>query len=302
MTTDTDDRLPVPHFTANLWHELAELHGQRRHSHDHDLGRSAGDLVTVDRRHRLRGRRSLYAGAGAIAAAIALVAAVAISPPHTGTGDDELGTLIVSATRQASDERILHVVTDVVRPLPEFDRHNLSNTDSEEWSNWAAPGHDIHVVSRDYETGELVAEAGGKAEPDGDTRSIDHVARTYVEGCRHSSGFKGEGDSEVIREELAEGHYFQDGTQVVDGEELIVIRIRSEENDRGEWVDSSRFALYVDPDTYLPRLQRFYEEDGDLEREETYEYLPRTPENIAKTLPPPAPADYTEMSIAEFCY
>jgi hypothetical protein len=304
VTTDTDDRLPLPHFTGRLWDELAELHEQRNHGHELDRPTAAavaGDLITVDRRHRLRGRRSLYAGAGAIAAAVALVAAIGVDQPAE---EPPLGTLIVNATRTASDERILHAVTDVVRPVPEFERDTLTNLDHEEWSNWAAPGHDIRVVARNHETGELVAEAGGTFEPDSTTRSIDHVRRTYTDGCWHISGIygSGEGFAEMVQGELENGHYFEDGTEEIDGEELIVVRIRSEVNDRGEWVGSSRAALYVDPDTYLPRLDRFYDEDGNLEREVTFEYLPRTAENIAKTLPPSAPAGYTEVPNSDICY
>lgn len=303
MTADTDDRLRLPHFTARLWDELSELHDQRNDGHELDRPSAAavaGDLVTVDRRHRLRGRRSLYAGAGAIAAAVALIAAIGVDEPAP---EPRLGTLIVDATMRASDEQILHAVTDVVRPEPGFEPDSLTNLDHEEWSNWAAPGHDIRVVARD-QTGKLVAEAGGTLEPGPTTRSIDHVRRTYTDGCWHIGGFYGSGEefAEMVRDELDEGHYFEDGTEVIDGEELIVVRIRSEVNDRGEWVGSSRSALYVDPNTYLPRLDRFYDENGNLERQVTFGYLPRTAENIAKTLPPPAPAGYAEVPNADICW
>jgi hypothetical protein len=121
---------------------------------------------------------------------------------------------------------------------------------------------------------------------------VDHATQTYVEGCWGGSGTYGGADPGWIRELLAEGRYFEDGTEEVDGKELIRIRHEAMPDELGEMVPPARSALLVDPETYLPIVDRHYDVDGGLVCERRVEYLPRTPENLALVGMPAVPEGY----------
>jgi len=307
MTTDTrtdadtpvpDERLPLPHLKAALWAQLADLHEEVQRTEHRPAPK---DIVVFDRRHRLRGRRSLYVGAGAIAAAAALVVAVSgqdPAPPEQ-PHESQLGARIVAATRQAAEDKVSHVTTDFVVPDA---GDKWSQYDVEEWSDWAAPGANIHLVLRD-QAGNVVEDSAGTFGPHGDVdgpsfRILQHRDRTYIEDCSVTgAGATGGTDTaETIRQELDEGHYYEDGTEVVDGRELLVFRIRPGTDEDGKWVgEDDGFAGFVDPETYLPVSDRFFDGNGNVIIQRTFEYLPRTPENLAKTTVPPVPPGFHEV-------
>jgi hypothetical protein len=245
-----------------------------------------------------------------MAAAIAAVVAVSVAQPNGPRGRDDadppagddavrLGTMIVAATDRAAEETVVHSVSDEIDP--DAADGETDQLDEEAWVDWSAPGANVRQVWRDQD-GTVVSESAGTFLPPADVgrppgRSIDHVHHTFSDNCVGENGIIGSGEdvAAMISRELAKGHYFQDGTEVVDGEELLVVRIRSGIGESGEWESSSRSALYVDPDTHLPVGQRIYDEDGRLTHDETVEYLPRTPENLALTTAPPVPAGYTRV-------
>jgi len=316
MTTDLDrpdhpdhvEPLPLPHFVAGLWDELAQLHEHRR-TDDRTAAAAPTPIEQHHERHRQRGRRSIYVGAGAVAAAVAAVVAVSVAQPN-GPSDEvmeppsgdavRLGTTVVAAIEQAETTTIVHEVLDMVDPGPEDGMFN--QTDVESWVDWASPDVDVRQQIRDQD-GTLVEELGWQEAPalEGEPslhRRLDHVDHTVTDECTTTPGgvitASGEEFAAVIHEQLAKGDYFEDGTETIDGQELIVIRFGPDAlGDTGR-SGSDESAIYVDPETYLPVRFRIYE-DGRLDVDRTTEYLPRTPENVALAGLPPVPAGYSRI-------
>jgi hypothetical protein len=300
MTTDLDqqDRVPVPHFTASLWQELAELH--ERHQ-------SSSDWRT--------GRRSLVAGAAFLATAAAIAAGVIVIRPDNDAhrmADPELAARVIAATEDATGSTIVHATSDYA----ESGSRGPINVDSEQWVDThgvagsfegslpagAAPGGYREIRRND--DGTVTYESGGAILPvpvDGrpSQRSISHLDRTYNEGCWPRSGLYG-GDADWVRQLLSEGRYVEDGTETVDGSELVRILIR--DPDTGD--PSTRSVLLVDPETYLPVVDRHFDDEGKIELEVTFEYLPRSQENLALVTMPPVPDGYTQTApegVPSFC-
>ncbi|MGH9262689.1 MAG: hypothetical protein ACRD08_22770, partial [Acidimicrobiales bacterium] len=259
MTTDLDqqDRVPVPHFTASLWQELAELHERHQSSSDWRGG-----------------RRSLVAGAAFLATAAAIAVGVIVIRPDNEAGRvavPELAARIIAATGDATDSTIVHANRDYA----ESGSLGLINVDSEQWVDWhgvpgsyeaslppgGAPGG-YRAIQRN-DDGTVIYESGGAILPvpvDGrpSQRNISHLDRTYNEGCWPMSGLPYGGDAEWIRQLLSEGRYVEDGTETVDGSELVRILIRN--SDSGD--PSTRSVLLDDPETYLPVVDRHFDDDG----------------------------------------
>lgn len=85
-----------------------------------------------------------------------------------------------------------------------------------------------------------------------------------------------------LRDEIEAGHLVVDGTEVIDGRELIRL------SDHG-LVEQT---VFVDPETYLP-VEQHYDRRGPDEGVIRFEYLPRTEENL-ELLTPPVPDGYRE--------
>jgi RNA polymerase sigma-70 factor (ECF subfamily) len=75
-----------------------------------------------------------------------------------------------------------------------------------------------------------------------------------------------------------------DGTETVDGRDLVRLRLVSDEVDH---------VFLVDPTTHLPVQERITTAEGTTVGR--YEYLPRTPANLAAAAAPPVPAGYTQV-------
>jgi hypothetical protein len=122
------------------------------------------------------------------------------------------------------------------------------------------------------ETGAFVACDPGLPDPPQHAwRMVDHCQRTWTETTRE---LRKDADIGYVQTFLDQGGLVVDGTQNVDGRDLI--RIITE--------DGSGVTL-VDPDTYLP-----VQSSGEGETT-TYEYLPRTEENL-QNLATPVPDGY----------
>jgi hypothetical protein len=93
-----------------------------------------------------------------------------------------------------------------------------------------------------------------------------------------------------LRDAVAAGELVDDGTEVVDGRELI--RLISPHVEAGEDI----VMTLVDPDTYLPVRARGTIRHGGLGEtfSQTYEFLPRTPGNLA-LINPPIPDGFTRV-------
>jgi len=220
--------------------------------------------------HRRSVRRSLLTGAGAVAAA--LVVAVTVRQSD-GPGDESLNTQIITATEEAIATSVVHVLQD-----------NTTIGDSEMWTDettglarslsfddGGAPSYDTGPVTAPLPDSEPDAQLG---------RTVDHCLGAYTEGESASPPVAGSA-TRWIQNALADGTMVEEGTEVVDGRELIrlhqVVEAYGEREER---------VLLVDPDTHRP--VRVVYPGTDNEYVQTYEYLERTPENLA-VLSPPVP-------------
>jgi hypothetical protein len=281
VTTRSDDELAVPHFADQLWRELEKLHG------------SAGDAEPAVRAGTVRRPRLLVAAA-VIAVGGAVAGVVLVS------GRDEPTTVIGPAepsTTTADD-----TTTGTPRPngVVLTERRNAEGG--------------VHRSWIDEETGlrrELSLDAAGRPvwdsgwlsiREDGDevvitTRDVDHCFREYqddelripIETFREATPDSWRVES-VPETMIDDGELVADGTEVVDGRELL--RYQDVENDATVWLD---------PETH-DFVKRRFSAGSDAEQSETYEYMARTSDNLAvlqPRVPPGFTTPWTDHSDAE---
>ena len=282
LELDDPGAVTPPHFRETLWHELAVLHPE-----------SCGGAV------RRRGRSSLRLGVG-LAVAAALVVVGLASRPSTdaprgspGAGPVADGAApemvlpleTVAAIEQATAESVVHVV-----------RENAAGPDEETWSDQTTGAFRRHQSGTD---GEPAHEVGGPLRPAASgevtVRSIDHCARTVTDVVWPALDVGGE--TNWVADGLRDGWLVADGTETVDGRELQRLRIRP---DGGTATPVSvegpppTGTVLIDPETHLP-VSATRDPGTGHDSVETYEYLPRTDENLALVAPPPVPEGYTQV-------
>ena len=316
MTNDIDidtaaggfeDTVAVPQFEDELWHTLARAHEDRR---------TGAPRLTpaIDRVHRRRGRRLIVTGVGSVAAAATLVVALSLRD-DPGTGDAppaevDLAARIIAATDEATATMIVHT------------RLTMGG-EYEAWMDETSGS--VRVLTLDL-SGQPRWDSHPTAVPtDGPSageaaRSLDYCFRQYapVEAAiDHEAGTLA---TEWVQQGLAEGHLVEDGTEVVDGRELIRLVETSPfvgtpdglegsgsdeapvgfevvEGEATELVpdevttQTGARTVWVDPDTYRPARAV----DSATGSTQTYEYLERTPENLA-LMSPAVPAGFTEVA------
>jgi hypothetical protein len=281
MATDTDapDELEVPHLKGRLWHELAELHNEHGRSQTAAPGGGSERMC-------LRGRRSLVVTA---AAAAALVVGVVTAQLVGTSSDTPLMGRIVAAADEATAGSVIHWVDEQTLP-----GEAGPSRVTEFWTDETSAS--TRILSRDAQ-GDPVLDGGPLTGPTVESpahsgqRAVDYCSQQYIEhrdtgGASTDIEFDG---IRQLRDALAAGRWVEDGTEVVDGRELIRL-IRAEgESGAGD-------VMLVDPDSYLPiRLRGTIAHGGFGETfSQTYEYLPRTPENLA-LLRPPVPDGFTQV-------
>jgi hypothetical protein len=130
--------------------------------------------------------------------------------------------------------------------------------------------------------------------------SIDHRRREVVQST--SPVFpedleQGFGEDDFLRQQVTAGALRADGTEMVDGRELVrlvpvEVATGSDpaEDGRPPAMDRGTNVHWVEPDTYRPIKRLSYGGTAN-EATETYTYLPRTPQNLA-LLEPDIPADF----------
>jgi hypothetical protein len=312
MMTEHRDEIPLPRFEDRLSQLLLEAHEEHNRRHRDGLeptDPAATDPGPTDPRHGRRARRSLIAGIGAIAAAAALVAGVATSRtgsderPETGaapktdtTGGEDLQARIIAGTDEATADSIVHVVQD-----------DATMPDSERWYDETTGLYRDLMLgddgAPDYDHGSATPPALDQPSPGNDeaipARTVDHCLRQYTDGSdpglpSGSGAPRGVSEAQVIRNRLADGRLVEDGTQTVDGRELIRLRDVPPEDDGFNYTGPAEdTVVLVDPDTYRPISLRSYP-DSEHEYVQTFEYLPRTEENLA-LLSPPVPEGFTQV-------
>jgi hypothetical protein len=309
MTSDIDDEIALPRFEDRVWAGLAAEHRARR----------SGE----GSRHRRRIRWSLAVGAGAVVTAAAVFAAVVAVRPHTGADGDrttpdaatgspvapELATRIIAATEEAAE-------TMVVRTLQD----NTSYGDDEAWRDETSGAMRMLQHDEDgapsFDTGPTTAPRPADGPPGQPipNRTVDHCFSEYADGVQPSIPVGPGSGTEWVGNALEWGWWTEDGTQVVDGRELLRFReMLSDVNANpppGPGGDQETTTpqpsvtgpapedevlgiALIDPET--DRLVTYTGYPGsEAEYTMTLEYLPRTPENLA-LLVPPVPEGFTQV-------
>lgn len=300
--TFTDDDLVVPHFEDELWRVLAEAHEDRRRG-------TARLTPAVDRAHRRTGRRLVLSGIGAAAAAATLVVALSMQEgddaPATPEPDEsaaipaDLVAKVGAATAEANATMIVVMTT-------------TSGVTYEAWADEVSGS--VRMVIRNA-AGEVVSDAHPATVPtdapsDHKAVAFDYCAKTYTEVDALIDGAPNASFTDFVQTGLDTGTLVPDGTEVVDGKELIRLvekPLPSSESVIGDVVeivdddgttrtsirsfeDAEPGVVWVDPETYRPVKYR----DPALGSDKFYEYFERTPEKLAE-MSPPVPAGFTHV-------
>jgi hypothetical protein len=248
---------------------------------------------TVVARWRRPGRRTVLAGAIAIAAVAVLIAAL-VTTGSDSRSDDDLEARIIAAARTAATDMVVHEMDH----WPE----NSTPVDAETWRDettlsvrMVTYGPDGSPAS-DWGQVELPAPPPGERPPGRRLmRTIDYCNREYTDEEETSYP---EDAVEVsvlapIISGLDHGSYRVDGTEQVDGREMIRVVEGS----------TSAITYLVDPDTHLPVMMRAEVGEGnDRAFTQTYEYLPRTPENLAQLQAADPPEGFQQVDELSYEY
>jgi hypothetical protein len=225
-----------------------------------------------------------------VAAAAAVAAVLGLTGlPGSDTPPASAAERVREALDQMVDEDIVHETTDHAPA----DGH----VDSEGYHDQLSSA----VRGLQYcPDGRLAFEHGQRSGPDrdgrytspGDQRLVDHLASSYADWYDLAlAGGSGESAAQALQQALATGNWTEDGTEVVDGRQLG--RLRTSMNEEDGSVDGEEVVLY-DRETFRPVRSVTYP-GTPRETVVEYEYLPRTPENLA-LLVTPAPDGYTQTT------
>lgn len=275
MNDDMRDEVPVPHYEDELWLTLARVHAERRGD-----APGASSLPGVEGRLHRRGRRLFFAGVGSIAAAaVALAAIVATDagepPAGTGAADPtptptdapelSLAAQITAATEEASATSLIHKVTDNLYHADD----GTPIGDSEMWTDEQSGA--MRSLSYDsegepsFDSGPVVAPAvddpgpppmppdanpmdpTDPARPQQRIRDVDYCFAEYAESDRPA--IPGHIEADRLGEWLEQGRLVEDGTEVMDGRELIrLVQVPVELVPRGEDEDGEALRpRWTDP-------------------------------------------------------
>ena len=345
MNDHMRDEVPVPHYENELWHTLAKVHAEQR--------RAGTPAEIVEVRARRRARRLLLAGVGSIAAGVVALAAVVVTnddePPVTEATDEtrptgapetpemSLAAQITAATEEASASSLIHTLRD-----NQYDADDgTAIGDEEMWTDEQSGAQRSLGYDSDgqpsFDTGRAVAPAvddpgpppipadatlSDPSLPQEPLRQVDYCFAEYSE--HDQAAFPGQNEAEQIGELLAAGRLVEDGTEVIDGRELIrlvqvpvelqpgasegglIVRVPGGTSPVSETTPPTTQPDpgSLDPDTF-EYVEHIYLVDAETHRPvriigypgeapdysdamyiATIEYLPRTPGNLALLSPP----------------
>ena len=235
MTRDIEplDELEVPHLKERLRRELVALHVERQRS---PIGPDG--VASLIRRRR---RRSLLASAAAAVLVVGLVLAQRAGTAPDGstvaTPDAPLMERVVAATDLAFADSVVHIVDRQVAP-------DGGAVVREVWVDETS--HAARLLERDAR-GEPMVDVGPLVGPTVESpshpgqRAVYHCVQQYTEiadtGGASTDIEGGTFSAQQLRDDVAAGRLVGDGTEVVDGRELIRL------------VTSDDDVLLVDPDS-----------------------------------------------------
>jgi hypothetical protein len=257
LDTTQEKTFPLPQFESRLWDELEQLHDASNPRRDDD---------------ELHPRRRYLVAVAALSAAACLsaVAALVTTGDRDPSGGDVANTLDVEPVR-APDAIVVEVApsSDGGRTTTWTDEAT-GNTRTLQEDAAGTPVHEtagrnLRFVWDDAKNDPLVA---GSSHLD-----ISHEVHEYAQRApfEPQAGVLPPGtpprEDDVFQDGVESGQWTPDGTEVVDGIELL--RYRSDLSDKGDQV------TWVDPTSLRPVKVLLGDETT------TFAYLPRTAENIA---------------------
>ena len=290
MTVDTEDRVPVPHFKQRLWTELARLHTEQA-----EHAEAGGASSPGPRRRRL----VVAAAAVTVVATVATAAVLTSSRSDVETGDAY--TLLPASTPFDEDRDVVaQLMAATGRAEQEFIVHTVTHKDRgtrEAWVDWSTMryrgiGRDADGVPTEETGGALIDatdDAFGEHLGDDDVlRIVSHCRREVTD--ESGSGmtgtpawpFRDGPDDFTLPGELTAA---VDGHETVDGEQLTRVKV----------VETGEVVL-VDPVTSLA-VSGITDPGTPDQQLTTYEYLPRSPENLELLTPPSVPDGYEHVDM-----
>lgn len=279
----TDDELGAD-LGSRLHDELAGLHAPD------------GLAATVTRQRNRRRRWGYAAGAalpvvaGGLVVALAMSASGGAAHPGTTTTNQAGGAKVhtVAYVSEQSQKALANIADYVAHTVTTID--GTPNGDT--WSDGAGVRYrgdsgPAGAPTRSY----LITLDNGVLH----LLLVDFSRHTYYRDQRPADGAPfGQaagvpyGDPAELRADLASGQITLVGTEQVDGRSTEHLRL----NLSGEDAKVAGMDLWVDSDSYLP--VKMLARKGPYHITVTYEWLPRTPENLAH-LELTVPAGYTEQ-------
>jgi hypothetical protein len=302
MSTRLDDELALPGFEERLWDALVARHPANAADHP---GGAAGHPVGDHRSRRSRRTLALVAATLVVGAAVgAAVLAVDDDRPTTSIAPTLQPTTTESARVAPGngDGGVQSPAPGVPETPPTTADHPRTRPDAVvvvEQRN--VEGH-VDRSWTDEATGrrrDLQLDAAGNPVFDSGWMSIDEteagitIRSRDVDYCfqqyqEYDWGPPAEPGGEMpdwhldVRDDVDLGILVPDGTEVIDGRELLRYRAPGYEG-----------VTWADPANYAPvRVHNYV--GSDAEYTQTYQYLPRTPENLAQ-LEPVVPPGFTQV-------
>ncbi|MGH9229386.1 MAG: hypothetical protein ACRD07_11805 [Acidimicrobiales bacterium] len=304
MSTQLDDELVLPHFEDRLWVELARLHP------DPDE-RAAAITDGPDRRRRLLTAVAAAVAAGVAVGGAALLASGGDGPSTSIAPPAQPAPSTAPATTDPAQPGVdappgpwitSDAVTGIPPTPPTTVEHPRTRPDAVVFVEQRNAGGHVDHRWVDEATGrsrDLQLDADGSPVHDSGwldveetpaglsfrIRAVDYCFAEYIETDWTPPARPNNGTPdwhEDVRDDVDRGVLVPDGTEVVDGRELL--RYRAPDYEGVTWAD---------PNTYAPVKVHNYV-GSDAEYTQTYQYLPRTPENLA-LLEPVVPPGFTRV-------
>jgi hypothetical protein len=296
-------KLTLPRFEDRLWDELANLHVR----HAPAVPPSGGGR----RRGPTRRARIAVAVVATAATAAAAIAVVMVGDDRSPTQDGSKVEISPSASTttpppplSSSLPASAHGTADAPDALVVKEQDHVDGVVSTAWLDEATGRRSSLRIDGagepEYETAMSPVVTGPDGSASATVFSIDHRRREVVQSTSPffpeelALGF---GEDDILREQVATGALHEDGTEIIDGRELVRL-VPPDEAPAGDPADTGRPPAmdrgvnvhWVEPDTYRP-IKRLWYGGTPNEATETYTYLPRTPQNLA-LLEPHIPDGY----------
>lgn len=303
MLPGPDEALPLPHFEERLLATLRDRHASAPWEGP-DIATDDGpatDMAPLPGPARPARRAPRVAAVAAVAVLVAGVAAAIVvsrdprtsidpaAPRQAPTVPPPSFTAPEPPVLEAEEQEVLDAINGAMETQVVHTQMTRPGLRAEAWNDFRSGLDRERSLAPDgapwTDMGPAEPPALDIPEPIGVADTL-HVHRRLVDHClRQVSDYPGDlivggGEAEVIRNGVEGGELEIVGTEVVGGRELVKL---------GPAPGTAAISVvYLDPETLLPV------ETTRGELRYTFEYLPRTAENLALMVPP-EPPEYPEV-------